>query len=372
MAYTDIDKPSDYFNTILWTGASDTAGRSFTGVGFRPDLVWSKIRDDTYNHNWFDSVRTAGSDKELNSNTVGAEGSGDTDGYGFISSFDTDGFTSAPGTASGGRNLEYNQNGNTFVAWNWKAGTSVSGTTTGSGTGKAYTGSVSTNAGFSIISYTGNGTQGHTIPHHLGGAVPKMFIVKRINASGGWVVYHEAVGNTKIMELHDTSASQTSSAAWNNTTPSSTVFTLGDYTSTNTNNGNYIAYCFAEKKGFSKFGKLTSNGSDNGSFCYTGFAPKWVMLKPNVTDGWSNWYIFDTTRDHPQLNDMPLYANLSTQEGYYGGSPASNYAQIDLLSNGFKIRRDGNWGGGSSGRELIYMAFGQSIVGSNNVPATAR
>ena len=174
------------------------------------------------------------------------------------------------------------------------------------------------------------------------------------------------------MELHDTSASQTSSAAWNNTTPSSTVFTLGDYTSTNTNNGNYIAYCFAEKKGFSKFGKLTSNGSDNGSFCYTGFAPKWVMLKPNVTDGWSNWYIFDTTRDHPQLNDMPLYANLTTQEGYYGGSPASNYAQIDLLSNGFKIRRDGNWGGGSSGRELIYMAFGQSIVGSNNVPATAR
>jgi len=364
MSYTTIDKPTDYFNTILWTGASDTAGRSFTGVGFRPDLVWSKIRDDTYNHNWFDSVRTAGSDKELNSNTTGAEGSGDTDGYGFISSFDTDGFTSAPGTASGGRNLEYNQNGNTFVAWNWKAGTSVSGTTTGSGTGKAYTGSVSTDAGFSIISYTGNGTAGHTIPHHLN-AVPKMFIVKRINSTGGWVVYHEAVGNTKIIELHDTSASQTSSAAWNNTTPSSTVFTLGDYTSTNTNNGTYIAYCFAEKKGYSKFGSYTGNGNADGPFVYTGFKPAFTLIKKSSASG-SWWEMVDIKRSPSNVMDNTLYANVTNTE-----FESSAYNR-DFTASGFKIRNT-NAGDNTSGATYIYMAFAENpFVTSTGVPATAR
>nr|BAR37482.1 hypothetical protein [uncultured Mediterranean phage uvMED] len=186
-----------------------------------------------------------------------------------------------------------------------------------------------------------------------------------------WMVYHEALGNTKRIKLNSTDGSATGSGYWNNTTPTSSLFTVGSSSEGNSANGVYIAYCFAEKTGYSKFGKLISNGSDDGTFTYTGFAPKFVMLKPNVSDAWSHWYMFDTARD-TNLNDKPLYANLATQEAYYGGSPATNYAQIDILSNGFKIRRDSNWGGGSSGRELIYMAFGQSLVGSNNVPCTAR
>ena len=146
---------------------------------------------------------------------------------------------------------------------------------------------------------------------------------------------------------------------------------LGTDAAGNGNGDTYIAYCFAEKTGYSKFGKLISNGLDDNTFTYTGFAPKLVILKPNVTDGWSHWYMFDTARD-TNLNDKPLYANLNTQEAYYGGSPATDYAQMDILSNGFKIRRDGNWGGGGSGKELLYMAFGQSLVGSNGVTAKAR
>jgi len=364
MAYTDIDKPSDYFNTILWTGASDTAGRSFTGVGFRPDLVWSKIRDDTYNHNWFDSVRTAGSDKELNSNTTGAEGSGDTDGYGFISSFDTDGFTSAPGTASGGRNLEYNQNGNTFVAWNWKAGTSVSGTTTGSGTGKAYTGSVSTDAGFSIIKYIGNGTAGHQIPHHLN-SVPKMIILKNITGgSENWFVYHASLGNTKDIHLNTTGASATADS-WNNTTPTSTVWTMSDQSAINSTDGNdHIAYCFAEKKGFSKFGSYTGNGNADGTFVYTGFSPSFVIRKR--TDSADSWQMHDNKRDTFNVTYHRLLADDS------GSEYTSTSNQLDFLSNGFKCRAS-NGGANGSGGSYIYMAFAENpFVTSTGIPTTAR
>jgi len=366
MAYTDIDKPSDYFNTILWTGASDTAGRSFTGVGFRPDLVWSKIRDDTYNHNWFDSVRTAGSDKELNSNTTGAEGSGDTDGYGFISSFDTDGFTSAPGTASGGRNLEYNQNGNTFVAWNWKAGTSVSGTTTGSGTGKAYTGSVSTDAGFSIIKYIGNGTAGHQIPHHLN-SVPKMIILKNITGgSENWFVYHASLGNTKDIHLNTTGASATADS-WNNTTPTSTVWTMSDQSAINSTDGNdHIAYCFSEKKGYSKFGKYTSINSHDSTFVYLGFKPSMIIFKNTSYSGGSDWNILDRTRyTFNGSSEAVLEPNTSDAENY------SAFGEVDFLSNGFKIRN--NNGVSSGGYDHIYMAFAENpFVTSTGVPATAR
>jgi len=358
MAYTTINKSSNYISTKLYTGTGSS--QSITGVGFQPDMNWHKTRTTSgYNHCFVDAVR--GPTKFLRPNLSNSE---DTYTGSFVS-FDSDGFS----VGADGSNGETNKSGDSFVSWNWKANGTGSSNTDGTITSTV---SVNTTAGFSIVKYVGNTVAGATVGHGLG-AVPSVIMIKQTTGSTNWTVYHKGLGShAKYLYLDASNGETTDSGNFDNV-PTSSTFLLGSNSGVNAASGStYIAYCFAEKTGFSKFGKLISNGNDSGSFCYTGFAPKWVMLKPNVTDGWSNWYIFDTTRDHPQLNDMPLYANLSTQEGYYGGSPASNYAQIDLLSNGFKIRRDGNWGGGSSGRELIYMAFGQSIVGSNNVPATAR
>ena len=337
MAYTDIDKPTDYFNTKLYTGNA-TNPTTISGIGFQPDWVWTKLRSGgTEAHRVCDAVR--GVTKDLFSDATDGEA---TNTIG-LKSFNSDGYVI--GNSNG-----YNLNSGTFVSWNWLAGTSVSGTTTGSGTGKAYSGSVSTDAGFSIIKYIGNGTAGHTIPHHLG-AVPKMFIVKRINASGGWVVYHENVGNTKIIELHDSAASQTSSAAWNNTSPSSTTFTLGDYTSTNTNDGTYIAYCFAEKKGFSKFGSYTGNGNADGTFIYTGFKPAFVIAKLSSVTG-ENWYMWDNKRSPQNVNDNTLLANSSD------GETADSSVKIDILSNGFKLRNAE--GAVNNAANYVYMAFAEA------------
>jgi hypothetical protein len=191
-----------------------------------------------------------------------------------------------------------------------------------------------------------------------------MFIVKRINASGGWVVYHENVGNTKIIELHDTSASQTSSAAWNNTSPSSTTFTLGDYTSTNTNDGTYIAYCFAEKKGFSKFGSYTGNGNADGTFIYTGFKPAFVIAKLSSVTG-ENWYMWDNKRSTGNVMDKFLYPNLSNAE-------VTGSSLIDFLSNGFKLRTGGDFLN-ANGETHIYMCFAESpFTTSTGIPTTAR
>jgi len=353
MAYATINKPSDYFNTVLYTGNGGT--QSITGVGFQPDFVWIKERSSTSNHVAQDSTR--GSSSALFPSLTNAQSNTGN----FVTSFDSDGFTS-------GNNGGTNESSQTYVAWNWLAGGTTSSNTDGSVTSTV---SANTTAGFSIVSYTGTGSTA-TIGHGLG-STPKVIIVKRVNSTGGWVVYNEVVGNTKIMELHDAVASQTSSAAWNNTSPTSSAFTVGTYTSTNTSGGTYIAYCFADVKGFSKFGKFTSNGSDDGAFTYCGFKPAWIMMKPNVTDTWSHWFIFDNKRDTYNLADLPQYANLAIQDGYYGGTPATNYSQIDMLSNGFKIRRDGNWGLGGNGTEVIYMAFAEApLVGTNKIPATAR
>ncbi len=354
MAYTTINKSTDYFNTKLYTG-NGTTNTAITGVGFQPDLSIIKARDMAYNNNVMDAVR--GSTKRVATDLSDAESTQAE----MIKSFASDGFNL-------GDNGGVNQNTKTYVAWNWKAGGGQGSSNTDGSINTTYT-SVNTTAGFSISKYVGTGSNA-TVGHGLGVA-PKVVITKNLDTADNWTVYHESLGNTKGAFLNLTNAPGTSSAYWNNTTPTSSVFSVGTEVPMNKSGDDIIAYCFAEKTGYSKFGKLISNGSDDGTFTYTGFAPKWVMLKPTVSDGWSNWYIFDTTRD-TNLNDKPLYANLSTQEAYYGGSPATNYAQIDMLSNGFKIRRDGNWGGGGNGTELIYMAFGQSIVGSNNIPATAR
>jgi len=367
MAYTTIDDPTDYFNTILWTGASDTAGRSFTGVGFQPDLVWSKIRDDTYHHNWFDSVRTAGSDKEINSNTSGAEGSGDTDGYGFISSFDTDGFTSAPGTASGGRNLEYNQNGNTFVAWNWKAGGSASSNSDGSITSSV---SANTTSGFSIVSYTGTGSAA-TVGHGLG-VVPDWIIFKNRETDGqNWIVYQDLTSATPqddFLKLNATSAVATSTSFGNNTAPTTSVFSVGANDNTNKSGEGQIAYCFAQKKGYSKFGKYTGNNNSNGNFIYTGFKPAWILSKDSASG--QEWHLIDNKRDAFNDDDN---AHLSPNRNHSEATVKSNRGTMktDLLSNGFKLNTDGSHTNGTGTH--IFFAFAESpFVNSNGVPNNAR
>ena len=361
MAYTDIDKPTDYFNTILWTGASNTAGRSFTGVGFQPDLVWSKIRDDTYHHNWFDSVRGAGSDKEINSDTSGAEGSGDTDGYGFISSFDTDGFTSTPGTASGGRNLEYNQSGNTFVAWNWKAGNGTASNTDGSITSTV---SANTTSGFSIVSYTGTGANA-TVGHGLNSPA-KFIILKRRDATNDWEIGSDALGWDKHLYF-TTGAANSSSDRWQNTAPTNSVFYIQTAAGNNASSSPFIAYCFAEKKGFSKFGSYTGNGSTDGTFVYTGFKPAFLITKCTSNSAFSNsnWMLYDNKRDLYNQMAEYLYPDSSNASG-------TNSQGMDFLSNGIKMRNtfgDANY----NNETYIYMAFAENpFVTSTGIPTTAR
>jgi len=350
MAYTDIDDPGEYFNTVLYTGTGSS--NAISGVGFSPNWVWIKERDSTSSHSVSDTIR--GVTKRLNPDLTDDEETLS----GLMTSFDSDGFTNA---ADNG----VNENTKTYVAWNWKAGTAVSGNSGGSGTAKAYSGSVNTDAGFSIIKYIGNGSSGHTIPHHLS-AIPKMMIIKNMTTnSTNWMIYHVALGNTKAIYF-TTAYADIDAGWWNNTSPTSSVFTLGNHANHNANDNGAIAYCFAEKQGYSKFGSYVGNGNADGTFFYLGFKPAWVMLK-KTTDGTSSWCIFDNKRLGRNPNNPRLYANNNNaSEG------ASDEAYVDILSNGFKLRGaqpDINL----SGKTYIYMAFAeQPFVTSTGVPATAR
>ena len=356
MAYTTIDVPTSFFNTVLYTG--NATARSITGVGFQPDWVWGKNRSTTNWHDLEDSVR--GATKRLSSNETDAEA---TETVNFTS-FDSDGF-------SVGTGQNVNGNGNSIVVWNWKAGTSFSNDASATSIGTIdSSGSTNQTAGFSIVSWTGTGSAG-TVAHNLG-SVPEWYIVKNRSDGNNWAVYHHksnANPEQYVLYLDGTYAATDDSGLTNDTAPTSTVFSLTNGNYGNQNSYNYIGYFFSEVKGYSKFGSLVSNNSDNGTFAYTGFSPSWVMLKGNVTDTWSDWYIFDNKRKTFNLNDVYLQANDSAAETGAG----ANYAQIDMLSNGFKIRRDANWGYGGSGTTLFYMAFAESpFVNSNGVPTNAR
>jgi len=346
MAYTDIDKPSDYFNTSLWTGNGGT--QSITGVGFQPDWVWGKGRTLVgYNHGLVDSVRGTG--KNLYSNLTDAEQTYSTG----ITSFDSDGFSVGSGNV-------FNNGSNTYVAWNWLAdNTSGSSNTDGSITSTV---SANTTSGFSIVSYTGTGSNA-TVGHGLSSA-PKMIIVKDRSAAKNWTVYHIGVGNDKDILLDVTNAENTSTA-WNNTTPTSSVFSIGTLGNVNTSSNNYIAYCFAEKKGFSKFGSYTGNGNADGTFVYTGFKPAWVLVKR--TDGVQDWFIIDNKRNTFNVSNTALLPNASDSD-----YTDTNIYGKDMLSNGFKVRGSASRQNASGGT-YIYMAFAeQPLVGTNNIPATAR
>ncbi len=342
MAYTTINKSGDYFNTKLYTGNGST--QSITGVGFQPDWVWGKARSEASNHMLFDIVRGTG--KELHSQNTDIETTSATT----LTAFDSDGF-------SLGNNGNINRNTETYASWNWLTdNTSGSSNTDGSITSTV---SANTTAGFSIVSWTGNsGTVGHGL-----GVKPAMIIVKSRQSTTNWVVMHKGLGNmdTNILVLNTTTGIDSGGAGM--AEPTTSVFTI---TSGLAPNDNLIAYCFAEKKGYSKFGSYTGNGSTDGTFIYTGFKPTFVNIKR--TDSAGQWNMFDIARaDVPNANgnDQVIYSNSSDAE------LSSVTREIDLLSNGFKCR---NTGGdiNASGGSYIYMAFGQSLVGSNNVPANAR
>jgi len=343
MAYTTINKPSEYFNTKLYTG-NGSSGNAQTGIGFQPDWVWIKDRGQVAGHQIFDSVR--GATKRIQSNSAGAEVTNDG-----VSSFDSDGFTL-------GANSSCNENSQNFVAWNWLGGGTGVSNTQGDITSTV---SANTTSGFSIVSYTGTGANA-TVGHGLS-ATPKMIILKDRNGTNQWGVYNANIGATKYLLLETTGGAGTASTLWNNTEPTSSVFTVGTTTTTNGSGLNYIAYCFAEKKGYSKFGSYVGNGNADGTFVYTGFKPAWIMVKRTSTAG-ENWNIRDNKRSpiNPANNNLP--ANDSrAEEPYYA---------TDLLSNGFKIRTlEG--GHNTNGGTYIYMAFAENpLVGTNGVPATAR
>ena len=345
MAYTTIDKPSDYFNTNLYTGNNTETSHT---VGFQPNFTWLKVRNAVGSHYLFDSVR--GVTKYLRTNSTGAEG---TDAN-TLKSFDSNGYTIGTSNA-------VNSTGETMVGWNWKAGTSFTNDASATGIGSIdSTGSVNTDAGFSIISYTGTGSVG-TVAHGLG-VIPKMILFKNRTTASNWLVYHEAIGNTHNLYLDATNAKGDRSDTFNDTSPTSSVFTVGT-ADLNTSGNSIIAYCFADVKGYSKFGSYTGNGNADGTFVYTGFKPAFVLIK--VTSTTNDWEIHDNKRGSSNVINAILQPNLSDAESTSG-------REIDFLSNGFKLRNS-NSQNNLSGGTFIYMAFAENpFTTSTGVPACAR
>lgn len=322
-----------------WTGTGTTLAISnaINGVSFQPDFLWQKSRSNAYNHKLYDSVR--GTTKLLSSNLTNAESTTDAT---FLTSLNSNGFTVGSDTGMNG-------SGSTFVGWQWKAGGTAVSNTAGSITSSV---SANTTAGFSVVTYTGNGTAGATIGHGLGVA-PSMVIAKNRSTGGTsayeWTVYHVSLGATKALFLNDTGAAATDAGYWYNTAPTSSVVTVPSNTRTNVNGSNFVFYCFAPVAGYSAFGSYTGNGSADGPFVYTAMRPRFIMLKR--TDSTSDWRIYDSARTPSNADDNVLAANTSAAEDTASGV-------IDVLSNGFKLRDAG--ANNISGGTYIYMAFAEN------------
>jgi hypothetical protein len=348
---------SQYFDTLTWTGDSSGASRTLSGLAFGPDLVWAKGRNQAISHQLTDIVRGAGA-TSLRSDDTRVEGADGTSS-GYLSAFTSDGFE----TTSSSTNVYYNTNTYTYAAWCWDAGGSGSSNTAGSITSTV---SANPSAGFSIVSYTGT-QQADTIGHGLGVA-PSMIICKDRDVADRWPVYHSALGNAKNLRLDNTTAQESDSGIWNSTSPTSTVFSVGTSVRSNRANSNYIAYCFAEVEGYSKFGSYVGNGSTtDGPFIWCGFTPRWILFKwyKDVNSA-ESWHIYDTARQTYNANNTILQPDSAGIEE----TPADRY--IDILSNGFKLRQNGQQIN-RSGASYIFMALAENPFGGDGVsPATAR
>ena len=326
MAYTTIDDPSTVFQCELWTGNGSNRSITLSGNSdLQPDMVWIKQRNGSENHNLFDSVRGAG--KRLIPNLASTEATV-SDG---LTSFNSDGFSLATGD-------ETNKSSSTYVSWNWKEQAGV----------------------FDIVTYTGNGS-GRTISHSLG-VKPSAYILKD-RAGDGWYYTDQSIGfGTHAMVLQDVNAAFSNSTYFNNTAPTSSVFSVGTDGGVNANGHNFMAYLFANKQGVSKVGSYTGNGNANGTFIYTGFSPAWLMIKQTAAS--NDWFIIDNKREPFNPNNVQLVAN--------GTGASTNKGDLDLLSNGFKPRSS-NAAWNENNAQYIYMAFAeQPFVTSTGVPATAR
>jgi len=345
MAYTTIKKPSDYFNTKLYDGTGSVA--NVTGVGFQPDFTWIKRRNDTRSHFVTDAVRGAG--KQLKTNLTGTE----TSYSGYLNSFISDGFTL-------GTDGDSNDTGGTYTSWNWLANGAGSSNTDGSITSTV---SANTTSGFSIVSYTGNGSTNQSVGHGLSQA-PEILITKGRTNTQNWAVYGSVIGVDKRLYLNTTDAVATLSGYLPADT--SSVINLSGTSSMsniNTSSIDYITYAFHSVKGYSKIGSYTGNGNADGTFVYTGFKPAFYIIKSAT--GTRSWIIKDNKRPGYNVNGSYLLANGSEVEGTGSGNVAS-----DELSNGFKIRGTST-SLNFSGETYIYMAFAEEpLVGDN--PCTAR
>ena len=328
-AYTTIDDPSAYFQIKLYTAAG---AYTFDGNSdMQPDWMWIKERNGTNEHNLFDSVR--GTTKRLESSTNAAEQTSSTT----LTAFGSDGFTVGTNPGTG-------QNGSNYVGWGWKE---------------------TADAGFDIVTYSGSSASSKTVSHNLS-AVPKMILVKCRSAGENWAVYHHTLGNTHALFLNTTGGSS-DTPVFADTTPTSSVFSVNADDRTGANGKTYVAYVFAEKQGYSKFGSYVGNGNANGTFIYTGFKPAFFLQKKSSAAGnyWNMWGYTSASGSNPI--GRRLFPNVNAAESNQDGSPMA-----DFCSNGVKLRQtDSDYNG--SGATYIYMAFAENpFVTSTGVPATAR
>ena len=332
MAYTTIDDPAKYFVTVLYTG-NDTARTITTGLE-STDMIWNKRRDSTGNHLLYDDVRGINVDLNPDTNELNETQTGT------VTAFGSDSFNL--GTHGG-----TNANGETKVNWCWAE---------------------SATAGFDMVTATGNATA-KTISHSLS-AVPHWIIAKEKTGSvNDWVVYHHkntSAPETDKLILNENNATSDDNTVWNDTAPTSSVFTVGTGSVVNRNSSTYIYYLWSEKQGYSKFGSFTGNNNADGIFVYTGFRPAWVMTKSSNQGGTHyDWVIFDNKRNTGNPNDDFLDANNN------GAEVTSGRNIVDFCSNGFKCRS--SYGDLNSNYEYVYMAFAEApFVNSKGVPANAR
>ena len=333
-----INRPTDYFNTKLYTGNGST--QSITGVGFQPDFTWIKERDTANEyHNLYDVIR--GATNAIYSNDTLAESTQTG-----LTSFDSDGFSVGSFDIA-------NKNTSGYVSWNWLAGGTASENTDGDITSQV---SANPTSGFSIVSFTGNGSSDQQVGHGLA-TTPTFYITKdRTNGSTNWHYHTTQIdGGMDYGLLNTTGAFASSSLA----VPSSTTIRVGG--TINTSSANFISYVFAEKKGYSKFGSFSGNSSTNGSFVFCGFRPAMVICKASSTSG--DWKMFDSKRIGYNAANYRLQPNSSAAE--------TSDNLIDFLSNGFKLRTSSD--SINTASTVIYLAFAeQPLVGTNNIPATAR
>ena len=341
-AYTTVDDAGSFYNALTWTGDGSTT-QAQTGLGFQPDFVWIKYTGGSESHVLFDSPR--GVEEAVNSNTTAAEAS-----LTGLKSFDADGFSVGPDGKTG-------SNTYTYIGWSWKGGTTA---VPSGGTITPASASFDATSGFGIYNYTGTGATA-TIAHGLGVA-PRFMMFKEVDGTNAWMVYSEKLGNGSALILNTTAVTQNGSTYFNDTSPTSSVFTIGSNQQPNNSGSNVIAYVWSEVQGYSKFNSYIGNGNADGTFVYTGFRPGFVMLKS--TGSTDDWQMYDAKRLGYNEDNNPLYANDS------GGQGTAD--EVNLLSNGFKIINTSS-AYNTTGGTYMYFAFAESpFVNSEGVPTNAR